>query len=137
MKTNPEVRLNDDGTLDEVVAEGAAVHLEQMSGTDWCLNVYTGRNLLQVWLNSPRKIKARYAQSERPSESIAAAQIISDVRSKARGRTRYEGRPPYVDEVLVGEIDRLRDLLRGLRANYNSPHWHALVRAEIGPGDPT
>lgn len=66
-----------------------------------------------------------------------AARIIADVRSKAQGRTRYEGQPPYVDEVLVGEIDRLRDLLRGFRANYNSPHWHDLVRAEIGPGDPT
>ncbi|KKM39532.1 hypothetical protein LCGC14_1564380 [marine sediment metagenome] len=36
---------------------------------------------------------------------------ISDVRSKARGRTRYEGQEPFRDEVLVAEINRLREAL--------------------------
>jgi len=34
--------------------------------------------------------------------------IIARVREKARGRTRYYGQPPYPDEELVAEIDRLR-----------------------------
>lgn len=36
--------------------------------------------------------------------------IIAMIRAKARGRTRYTGKPPYYDEVLIGEIDRLRDI---------------------------
>lgn len=36
---------------------------------------------------------------------------IADVRSKANGRTRYEGQEPRIDEVLVAEIDRLRGRL--------------------------
>ena len=35
----PEVRLNDDGTLDEVVAHGADVHLEQLADDQWWLAV--------------------------------------------------------------------------------------------------
>ena len=34
--------------------------------------------------------------------------VIADVQSKARGRTRYEGQEPYPDEMLCAEITRLR-----------------------------
>jgi hypothetical protein len=37
-----------------------------------------------------------------PDEAIAI------VKSKANGRTRYEGQKPFLDEVLVAEIERLR-----------------------------
>lgn len=30
-----EVRTNDDGTLDEIIATGVSVHIEQMSDTQW------------------------------------------------------------------------------------------------------
>lgn len=34
--------------------------------------------------------------------------IIAEIKAKAEGRTRYEGQPPYWDELLVAEILRLR-----------------------------
>ena len=34
--------------------------------------------------------------------------IISAVREKARGRTRFDGQEPFWDEALVAEIARLR-----------------------------
>jgi len=36
-------------------------------------------------------------------------EAIKIVKSKAGGRTRYEGQEPYLDEVLVAEIERLRE----------------------------
>lgn len=36
-----------------------------------------------------------------------AGEAIEIVKSKARGRTRYVGQPPYLDEVLVAYIERL------------------------------
>lgn len=39
-------------------------------------------------------------------------EAIEIVRSKARGRTRYEGQEPYIDEVLVAEILRLQREVR-------------------------
>lgn len=58
-----EVRLNDDGTLDEVVAVNATVHLEQMSGTSWYLGIYKGALAQQVWLGSSRKVTATTERS--------------------------------------------------------------------------
>ena len=34
------------------------------------------------------------------------------VRSRAKGRTRYAGQEPFVDEMLAAEIDRLRHSVR-------------------------
>lgn len=53
-----EVRHNDDGTLDEIVARGADVHLEQMSGTHWFLEVASGSKRMAIWLTASRKIGA-------------------------------------------------------------------------------
>lgn len=38
-------------------------------------------------------------------------EAIAVVRSKADDRTRWVGQEPFVDEVLVGEIERLRQKL--------------------------
>ena len=42
---------------------------------------------------------------------MTADEAIAIVKSKANGRTRYEGQEPFLDEVLVGEIERLESLL--------------------------
>lgn len=39
--------------------------------------------------------------------------VIREVKSRAAGRTRYEGQEPRWDEVLVAEIERLREAIRG------------------------
>jgi len=45
-----EIRLNDDGSLDEIVAKNANVHLEQMSNNSWILLIDTGKKHIQVSL---------------------------------------------------------------------------------------
>lgn len=36
-------------------------------------------------------------------------EAIKIVKEKSQGRTRWEGQEPFLDEVLVEEIERLRD----------------------------
>jgi hypothetical protein len=38
-------------------------------------------------------------------------EIIKQIKIKAEGRTRYIGQEQFWDEVLVGEIERLRKLV--------------------------
>ena len=57
---SPEVRLNDDGTLDEVVAHGAYFHLEQMGAGHWWMVVTVGDRAVHINLSSSRKIMASY-----------------------------------------------------------------------------
>jgi hypothetical protein len=49
-----------------------------------------------------------------PKEAVAI------VKSKANGRTRYEGQKPFLDEVLVAEIERLEKEIESLRHNIES-----------------
>ena len=37
-----EIRRNPDNSIDEVIANRAAVHLEQMIGNEWCLIITEG-----------------------------------------------------------------------------------------------
>ena len=53
----PEVRTNDDGTLDEVVGRGY-FHLEQMSATHWWMAFESGGRRVHVNLHSKATIKA-------------------------------------------------------------------------------
>lgn len=55
-----------------------------------------------------------------PNEAIAA------VKSRAEGRTRYDGQEPFLDEVLVGEIERLRRKLKETRDAFRyQEHIHS------------
>ncbi len=54
----PEVRRNDDGSLDEVVAHNAFVHLEQMDDDQWWLGVTVGLSTVHVNLSSKKRIRA-------------------------------------------------------------------------------
>lgn len=42
---------------------------------------------------------------------MTADEAIAIVNTKSAGRTRYEGQPDYLDEVLVDEIEQLRNRL--------------------------
>lgn len=57
MTDEPEIRLTG-GKLDEIVATGASVHLEQMRANQWFLIVTAGGKSMRVWLSSSRPIKA-------------------------------------------------------------------------------
>ena len=59
-----EIRLNDDGTLDEVFSRGEPVHLEQMDDKCWFLGVGD----VQIWLRSSRPVKAYYEDNRRPQQ---------------------------------------------------------------------
>lgn len=39
------------------------------------------------------------------------ADILASIRIRSSGRTRYEGQPPYEDEMLLDEIERLQSAL--------------------------
>lgn len=47
--------------------------------------------------------------THRDVRTVEDALMLVD--EKARGRTRYEGQEPYVDEMLAGEVRRLRSIL--------------------------
>ncbi len=53
-------------------------------------------------------------------------EAVTIVRSKARGRTRWEGQEPFLDEVLVEEIERLwviLDALAELESLFNGGNY--------------
>ena len=54
---------------------------------------------------------------------MTADEAIKIVNIRAAGRTRYEGCEPWLDEVLVAEIERLRGLLRECLSDYGSPRF--------------
>jgi len=58
----PEVRLNDDGTLDEIVGTGW-FHLEQMDHDHWWMCFESAGKRVDVWLQSKKAIKAHYEES--------------------------------------------------------------------------
>lgn len=57
-RLRPEVRLNSDGTLDEVCTP--TVHLEQMDYNHWFLEAEMNGAAVAVWLHAKGKIKATY-----------------------------------------------------------------------------
>lgn len=58
----PEIRLNDDGTLDEVCAPG--FHLEQMDYNHWFLEIEVDGKAVAVWLHARGKITASYERRD-------------------------------------------------------------------------
>ncbi|MDR3736077.1 MAG: hypothetical protein P4L10_11140 [Acidobacteriaceae bacterium] len=60
----PEIRLNDDGTLDEIVAKDDFFHLEQMDGNCWWLSVQRDGQQVDVWLRARGKITAHFERTE-------------------------------------------------------------------------
>ena len=55
----PEVRLNDDGSLDEVCGEGK-FHLEQMDTGHWWMVIHNSAGSVHINLSSKRKIVASF-----------------------------------------------------------------------------
>lgn len=66
-----EVRLNPDGSLDEVVASNAFVHLEQMAGNAWWMSVRCGSQEIHVWFRSRANVKVSYE-----NEGTAPAKVV-------------------------------------------------------------
>ena len=70
----PEARLNEDGTLDEVVGIGA-FHLEQMADDHWWMEIENSAGRIAVWLiTEGGKIVATYEAE--PAEPAAPAQPV-------------------------------------------------------------
>jgi hypothetical protein len=55
---NPDIRRNEDGSLDEIVAAGATVHLEKMDDDEWWLRIDVGERHIQVNFGSTAPIRA-------------------------------------------------------------------------------
>ena len=58
-KRNGEVRLNDDGTIDEIVLKNAHVHLEQMSNGHWWMGLTVNGIVMhvQIFNKADRQVK--------------------------------------------------------------------------------
>jgi hypothetical protein len=67
-RETPEVRLNEDGTLDEIAHPAA--HLEQMDYNHWFLEVGPNGDSVAVWLRAKGKIEAtfEYRRSDRGND---------------------------------------------------------------------
>lgn len=63
-----EMRYNEDDTLDEVVARGAFVHLEQLDDNCWWLNVRLpdGREAMLTLYSKRGKVRANVTEEPRP-----------------------------------------------------------------------
>lgn len=51
-----DIRRNEDGSLDEIVCDGASIHLEQMSDTHWWMSIEKDGKLIHINFSSARKI---------------------------------------------------------------------------------
>ncbi len=67
----PEVRLGDDGSLDEVVGPG--FHLEQMDTNHWWLRIESAGVSVAVWLHARGKITASYERLPHTSPTAPPA----------------------------------------------------------------
>lgn len=56
----PEIRLNDDGSVDEIFAQNASVHIEQMDSNAWYIGIGTATKYLQIWLRGKRAVKLHH-----------------------------------------------------------------------------
>jgi hypothetical protein len=75
----PTIRTNDDGTLDEIVAGNAHVHLEQMADGHWWLLIRCGGQDMHVDLCAEGRISASYFQEMPPgsrTEVVAETLIL-------------------------------------------------------------
>jgi hypothetical protein len=52
-----KITRNDDGSLDEIVATSANVHLEQMDASTWWLCITQGKQETRTYLTSRSRIK--------------------------------------------------------------------------------
>ena len=59
-----EIRRNEDGTLDEIVCDGAYIHLEQLSGGCWWMEIIKGPRTVTVTLTARGKITATTHESQ-------------------------------------------------------------------------
>lgn len=58
-KTDVEIRRNDDGSIDEIIAKGANVHIEQMSADGWYMGIdMPDGSHWQFWFGSKNRRSA-------------------------------------------------------------------------------
>ena len=69
MKTTPvEIRLNDDGSIDEVVAHRADIHIEQMTDHGWYIGINASdKSYWQFWIgakNMRSHVEVRHTETD-------------------------------------------------------------------------
>lgn len=117
--TIPEVRHNKNGTLDEVVAHNAYVHLEQMDDDQWWLLVKSGGEEVRLWFSSKKKVKALIEEEPREQAQPVEERQLSCHECVKCGNVYY-----YTDDgkgapacFACGELqsDEPESLLKGTR----------------------
>lgn len=125
VEATTEVRLNDDGTLDEVVGSGA-FHLEQMDANHWFLQVGS----IAVWLRAKGKITATSEHRLPVATPAAPAQQDEAVSDERVGRAMdmlHEQGYRREDDYFV------RDIGDGEREVIHEDTIHAILNASRSP----
>jgi hypothetical protein len=88
------ITRNDDGSVDEIVAHGVDLHLEQMDKGSWSLNVYIPDNVDTL-------IEASVTSKKRVSVWAERGNDVYPIPTDGGKVT-----PPSVDKSLIGDIQR-------------------------------
>ena len=100
-----EIRRNPDGSIDEIVAEGCVVHLEQMSGKGWYLGIYADHSpaasLLQVDIYSKSRVHVvdKFGPDEYPAPPTQGMYSIDWSRL---GEPLTQLKTPFLDAIRSG-----------------------------------
>jgi hypothetical protein len=110
----PEVRLKDDGTLDEVVAHG--FQLEQMNHDHWFLEIAVGDKAVAVWLTAKGKITATYEHRDTRSRRDSligrlerAVERHRELHCGPAGLVYYKHEDQLTEDLLLEAMAALRD----------------------------
>lgn len=102
-----EVRRNEDGSVDEIVAEGCVVHLEQMDKGAWYLGIYAdhspGSSLLQVDFYSKKRIRV-VAEGDSDEYPVPPTQGVYRIDATPLGQPLTRPETPFLDRIRAGKV---------------------------------
>lgn len=78
IKPAVEIRANDDGSIDEIVAHGCGLHIEQMSADGWFMGIdASDGSYWQFWFGSKNRkahVEFRHTETVTAEENRALSQ---------------------------------------------------------------
>jgi hypothetical protein len=105
----PEIRRNPDGSIDEIVATGVDIHLEQMTKGGWYLNITSGDETTQLYLSSKKRISVTNPADAPDPASVPSIEglsktVAADPNSEAAVTTFVAPEPQTFITFPSGEI---------------------------------
>lgn len=91
-----KIRLNQDGSLDEIVARNAFSHIEKMDKNKWWFSIEQNGKQVDVWLEARGKITTHFEVSDDLLRNGASNQEISDIIAGPGIYENREGSKVYI-----------------------------------------